>query len=40
MRTKLILLIALTLLIVLTMQGIVDLSFLRDSWYDGDHAGA
>ncbi len=35
MRTKLILLIALTLLIVLSLQGIADIPF-TDSWYDGD----
>jgi hypothetical protein len=34
LRTKLILLIALTLLIVLSLQGIAELP-LTDSWWDG-----
>ena len=34
LRTKLILLVALTLLIVLALQGIAELPF-RDSWWDG-----
>jgi hypothetical protein len=34
LRSKLLFLIALTVLIVLALQGIADLPF-RDSWYDG-----
>jgi hypothetical protein len=34
LRTKLILLIALTLLIVLALQGIAEFPF-EDSWWDG-----
>ena len=35
LRTKLILLIALTLLIVLALQGVVELPPLNESWWDG-----
>ena len=35
LRKKLILLIALTLLIVLALQGIAELPPLRESWWDG-----
>jgi hypothetical protein len=34
-RGKLILLIALTLLIVLALQGIAELPVLNESWWDG-----
>jgi hypothetical protein len=35
LRTKLILLIALTLLIVLALQGYSDIPELNESWWDG-----
>jgi hypothetical protein len=35
LRTKLILLIALIVLIVLALQGFVDVPGFRDSWWDG-----
>jgi hypothetical protein len=35
LRTKLILLIALTLLIVLALQGMLELPVFNDSWWDG-----
>jgi hypothetical protein len=35
LRSKLLFLVALTVLIVLALQGIADLPSLRDSWFDG-----
>ena len=35
LRKKLILLIALTLLVVLALQGVVELPPLNESWWDG-----